>query len=165
MLKYNKLPAAGLAALFLCTAPAFAQSIWEEEAWDTDADGVALGFCCVVARLRDWARLGLMIARDGRWNGQQVVSRPWIIESTAPARHLSPAYGYQIWLSVNQQPYYAMRGVMGQFVLIDPLSRLVLVQTAVNLAANDPAASAELMSLWRALLAQFGLPGPSGLPR
>ena len=38
MLKYNNLPAAGLAALFLCTAPAFAQSIWEEEAWDTDSD-------------------------------------------------------------------------------------------------------------------------------
>ncbi|GHG37165.1 hypothetical protein [Paracoccus aerius] len=40
MLKYNNRPAAGLAALFLCTAPAFAQSIWEEEAWDTDSDGL-----------------------------------------------------------------------------------------------------------------------------
>lgn len=129
-------------------------------AWDTDASGEALGFCCVVARLRDWARLGLMIAHDGRWNGRQVVSRPWIIESTSPPRHLSPGYGYQIWLSANQQPYYAMRGVLGQFVLIDPLTRLVLVQTAVNPQPNDPAASAELMSLWQALLAQFGLPGP-----
>ena len=132
-------------------------------AWDTDAAGEALGFCCVVARLRDWARLGLMIAHDGRWNGRQVVARPWIIESTSPPRHLSPAYGYQIWLSANQQPYYALRGVMGQFVLIDPLTRLVLVQTAVNPQPSDPAASAELMSLWHALLAQFGLPGPGRL--
>jgi len=132
-------------------------------AWDTDAAGEALGFCCVVARLRDWARLGLMIAHDGRWNGRQVVSRPWIVESTSAAPGLSPAYGYQIWLSVNRQPYYAMRGVMGQFVLIDPLTRLVLVQTAVNPQPTDAAASAELMSLWHALLAQFGLPGPGRL--
>lgn len=132
-------------------------------AWDTDAAGEALGFCCMVARLRDWARLGLMIAHDGRWNGRQVVSRPWIIESTSAPRHLSPGYGYQIWLSANQQPYYAMRGVMGQFVLIDPLTRLVLVQTAVNPQPNDPAASAELLALWQALLAQFGLPGPGRL--
>ena len=60
-------------------------------AWDTDAAGEALGFCCVVARLRDWARLGLMIAHDGRWNGRQVVSRPWIVESTSAAPGLSPA--------------------------------------------------------------------------
>lgn len=131
-------------------------------AWDTDAAGEALGFCCMVARLRDWARLGLMIAHDGRWNGQQVVSRPWIVESTTAARGLSPAYGYQIWLSGEQRRYVAMRGVMGQFVLIDPLTRLVLVQTAVNPSPNDPAAAAELMSLWHTLLAQFGLPGPGG---
>ncbi len=40
MLNYKKLPGAGLLALFLCTAPALAQSVWEEEAWDADTDGL-----------------------------------------------------------------------------------------------------------------------------
>lgn len=40
MLTYEKLPAAGLLALFLCTAPALAQSVWEEEAWDADSDSL-----------------------------------------------------------------------------------------------------------------------------
>ncbi|NIM42682.1 MAG: serine hydrolase [Hydrogenophaga sp.] len=134
-------------------------------AWDADAAGDALGFCCVVARLRDWARLGLMLAHDGRWNGQQVVSRPWVYESTTPARGLSPNYGYQIWLSGETPRYYAMRGILGQAVLIDPITRFVLVQTAVNLNPNDPGASAELTSLWHALLAQHGPPGRFGRAR
>lgn len=131
-------------------------------AWDTDAAGEALGFCCVVARLRDWARLGLMLAHDGRWNGRQVVSRPWVHESTTPARGLNAPYGYQIWLSGETPRYYAMRGVLGQFVLIDPITRFVLVQTAVNLSPNDPGAAAELTALWQALLTQHGPPGRFG---
>lgn len=131
-------------------------------AWDADAAGDALSFCCVVARLRDWARLGLMIAHDGRWNGQQVVSRPWIHEATTPPRGLGANYGYQIWLSGETPRYYAMRGILGQAVLIDPITRFVLVQTAVNLNPNDPGASAELTALWHALLAQHGPPGRFG---
>lgn len=131
-------------------------------AWDTDPSGEALGFCCVVARLRDWARLGLMLAHDGRWNGRQVVSRPWVHESTTPARGLNAPYGYQIWLSGEAPRYYAMRGVLGQFVLIDPITRFVLVQTAVNLNPTDPGATAELTALWQALLVQHGPPGRFG---
>lgn len=131
-------------------------------AWDVDGAGDALGFCCVVARLRDWARLGLMLAHDGRWNGRQVVSRPWVHETTTPQRGLSTQYGYQIWLSHDTPRHYALRGVLGQAVLIDPVTRFVLVQTAVNLQPNDPGAAAELTALWQALLAQHGPPGRFG---
>lgn len=128
-------------------------------AWDVDARGDALSFCCMVARLRDWARLGLMLAHDGQWNGRQVVSRGWIVESTTPQRGLSRSYGYQIWLSGGRQPYYLMRGVLGQYVLIDPFSRLVLVQTAVNLKPVDSTAESELLALWHTLMREVGAPG------
>ncbi|HUH85670.1 MAG TPA: serine hydrolase [Stellaceae bacterium] len=43
--------------------------------WLADPTGQEVAFCCMVARLRDWARLGLMLAHDGEWNGQQIVPR------------------------------------------------------------------------------------------
>ncbi|MBX3609154.1 MAG: serine hydrolase [Hydrogenophaga sp.] len=125
-------------------------------AWDEDAKGDAMGFCCVVARLRDWARLGLMLAHDGRWNGRQVVSRQWLTSATT-ASAVNASYGYQIWLSGGASPYYALRGVLGQFVLIDPVARLVLVQTAVNMRPVDGGAEAELLALWDALRQQQSL--------
>ena len=48
MLNYKKLPGAGLLALFLCTAPALAQSVWEEEAWDADTEHVVPAHSMVV---------------------------------------------------------------------------------------------------------------------
>lgn len=141
----------------------FSQRLWAplgaeaDAAWDIDPTGQEMGFCCVVARLRDWARLGLMIAHDGQWNGRQVVSRQWLYETTTPDRSLSGRYGYQIWLSNEPRRHYLLRGVLGQFVMIDPATRLVLVQTAVHTKPNDSGADVELQALWTALLARYGL--------
>ena len=47
----------------------------------------------VSATLRDYARLGLMLAHDGAWNGHQIVPRDWVVEATTanPERpHLRP---------------------------------------------------------------------------
>jgi CubicO group peptidase (beta-lactamase class C family) len=48
--------------------------------WSVDSTG--LEFCCVGfgATLRDWARLGQLVAQRGFMNGQQVVSEDWIAE-------------------------------------------------------------------------------------
>src|SRR3977135_861938 len=36
------------------------------------------GYLCATAR--DWARVGLLILNDGRWNGRQIVPANWIQE-------------------------------------------------------------------------------------
>ncbi len=75
--------------------------------WATDPTGQETAFCCLVATLRDWGRLGLMLAAGGSWNGRQVVPRQWIIDSTTetdpplayPGRPASfRGYGNQVWL-------------------------------------------------------------------
>ena len=56
--------------------------------------------------LAHWARLGLMLAHDGTWNGKRIVPREWLLASTSiePVdSHLKlgliwSGYGYQIWL-------------------------------------------------------------------
>jgi CubicO group peptidase (beta-lactamase class C family) len=141
-----------------------------DAAWAVDPTGQEVAFCCAVARLRDWARLGLMLANDGAWNGEQVVPREWLLEATrAPpdsraggSGYLPPraagGYGYQIWLLPGERRMFALIGIYGQAILVDPASRLVMVQTAVRpRAAGDPA-SLEGAALWYALVAQLGRP-------
>jgi CubicO group peptidase (beta-lactamase class C family) len=131
-----------------------------DAAWAVDAGGQELAFCCAAARLRDWARLGLMLARDGEWNGAQVVPRAWLLEMTTRPEGGRGAgtYGYQVWLVAGERRIFALRGIHGQAILVDPASRLVMVHMAArSRPAGDPAAL-EGVALWFALVAQFGRP-------
>jgi CubicO group peptidase (beta-lactamase class C family) len=137
-----------------------------DAAWDVDASGQEITFCCMVATLRDWARLGLMLAHDGAWNGRQIVPRPWLLEATtaAPGSYLAAGgqmaatgYGYQVWLSAGERRRFSLLGIRGQVMTVDPQSKLVIVHTAVRLDAVSDPASREFSALAFAVLAQYGL--------
>ena len=110
-------------------------------------------FAYVNAVLRDWARLGLMLANRGNWQGKTVVPEDWLTASAANALSTDPPlgkYGYQIWYSADTRRF-SLRGLRGQYVLVDPDLKLVLVQTA--LSGGQPE-FVELLALWNALRAQ-----------
>lgn len=149
----------------------FSSRIWQklgaedDAAWATDSTAQEIAFCCMVARLRDWARLGLMLANDGHWNGQQIVPRQWLIDATsvdsrrsdlAPGQ-LSPilGYGYQVWISAGERRRFSLVGIHGQSMLVDPVSKLVLVHTAVRPNVIGGPSGVELAALWYAVLAQY----------
>jgi CubicO group peptidase (beta-lactamase class C family) len=130
-----------------------------DAAWAVDAGGQELAFCCAAARLRDWARLGLMMASDGVWNGEQVVPREWLLEmTTRPEGDRAGVYGYQVWLVAGERRMFALRGLHGQAVVVDPASRLVMVQMAARAQPSGDPAALEGVALWFALVAQFGRP-------
>ena len=52
--------------------------------WWTDSVGNALGYCCIDATARDFARFGLLFSRTGDWAGTPLVPSTWVIESTTP---------------------------------------------------------------------------------
>lgn len=150
---------------------AYLQSrIWQpigaeaDATWVTDSTGHELAYCCISATLRDWARFALLLAHDGAWNGRQIIPRDWVVASTSVAAgylapgSVSPFYGYgnQVWLLPGQRRQFALLGIHGQTIFVDPVSRLVLVNTAVRVkASNDPAAG-ELRALWYAVDRMFG---------
>ena len=104
--------------------------------------------------LRDWARLGLMLANRGKWQRKAVVPEDWLTASAADALPTgSPLakYGYQIWYSADTKRL-SLQGLRGQFVFVDPDLKLVLVQTALS---GGPPQTAELFALWNALRAQL----------
>lgn len=141
------------------------ERIWQrigteaDATWLIDSQGceVAHGFFNAV--LRDYARLGRLLAYDGNWNGAQIVPRQWLIDATtvrASDAYLAPGradrtfgYGYLLWLLPWGERQFALFGGFGQRICVDPASKLVLVQTAVD---QGP----EIWSLWRGLLRQFG---------
>src|SRR5690606_35522740 len=65
--------------------------------WWRDAEGHTLTYCCLDMPSRDFARLGLLYLREGRWGDEQVVPEEWVEASLTPAP-TSDGYGYQWWL-------------------------------------------------------------------
>ena len=132
--------------------------------WGTDPTGQPLGYCCFNAVLRDWGRVGLMLARDGFWNGRQIVPRHFVREATAVAAdapYLAPkvatrflGYGYQVWLMPGERRQFALLGIHGQSIFIDPRSGLVMVHTAVQVPPTG--GRGEAFALWDALVRDYG---------
>jgi CubicO group peptidase (beta-lactamase class C family) len=134
-----------------------------EASWIIDGHEQELAYCCFNAVLRDWGRLGALLAADGAWDGKQIIPKEWIIASTTQAAPGAAAgqnghklgYGYQIWLLPGDRRQFALVGIYGQTMLIDPVRHVVLVQTAVLPKATDPLARQELLALWQALVARM----------
>jgi CubicO group peptidase (beta-lactamase class C family) len=135
-----------------------------DASWTIDGSGHEITFAYYNAVLRDWARLGLLLANDGTWQGKSIIPSDWLQAATtvppsdAPLQQADPvhsfAYGYQTWLFPGNRRMFALRGLGGQRILVDPQSKLVLVQTAVR-AAQDPSADRELLVLWSVALSQL----------
>jgi CubicO group peptidase (beta-lactamase class C family) len=135
-----------------------------DAAWAIDPTAQEVAYCCFVAVLRDWARLGLMLAHDGAWNGQQIVPKQWLLDATTVSPRdgylrntIAPSwgYGYQVWILPGERRMFLLLGTNGQALFVDPESKLVMIQTAVRKLFYDPK-SAELVALWYALVAQYG---------
>jgi len=58
-------------------------------------------------------------------------------------------YGYLIWLLQGTRRQFALRGSYSQLVLVDPPSKLVMVQTALERGED-------IWKLWAAAVKQFG---------
>jgi CubicO group peptidase (beta-lactamase class C family) len=136
----------------------FSRKVWQhlgsEDAatWLTDATGQEIGYAGLNARVRDFARLAMMMARGGVANGHRIVSESWIRDMTTA--HFSReqtrnwfAYGYQTWILPPAHRSWAMLGVRGQAIFVDPQRQVVMVHTAARALARDPG-GADAVALW-----------------
>ncbi|WP_203076938.1 serine hydrolase domain-containing protein [Falsiroseomonas ponticola] len=145
-------------------AAVLAERVWgpmgaeAQASWLTDASGTELGYMGVNAVLRDYARLGLLMARGGATPaGRQAVPEAWITAMTRP--HVAQAgrfygYGYQTWIFPDRESF-AFQGVRGQVIFVHPRSGLVMAHTAVRLASRD-AGGADAVALWNGVRRAVG---------
>ena len=99
--------------------------------WPASPRGVTIGMGELRLRPDDLAKVGLLYLREGRWDVEQLVPRRWVEDSTTPqieAGTLSDHYGYQWW--VDDSGYAMALGAGGQYLIVVPDQRLVVVFTA-----------------------------------
>lgn len=138
------------------------------------SDGVEISQGDFNATVRDYGRLGLMLANDGMAAGRRVVAAEHLLDMTDAARQ-PPAfrpgvmrwhdstylgYGLQVWLLPGSHRRFVLLGVYGQAIYVDPALKLVMVHTAVGKdAAGDASGShlgAERDALFRGIVAHYG---------
>lgn len=105
--------------------------------WERGPDGVYVAAHGLHLRPRDLAKLGQLMLDAGVWRGTRLVSAEWLelatrshVDSTTRDGSGNPfGYGYYTWIVPGIG--YAAWGHGGQFVLVVPDRRLVLVQIAL----------------------------------
>jgi CubicO group peptidase (beta-lactamase class C family) len=136
--------------------------------WIKGADGTENGFGNFNATLRDYGRLGMMLANDGVVGGKQIVPKDYLLDATdwhrqPPAfqpRKATPyfGYGYQFWPFPGEKRRFALLGVYGQSIFVDPELKLVMVLTAVakNASVGKESLGPERDAVWRGIVGKYG---------
>jgi CubicO group peptidase (beta-lactamase class C family) len=88
---------------------------------------------------RDRARFGLLYLYRGKWGSRQIIPSKWISQSTRAYTKVGPGvgYGYMWWVSMDGWHFgskfrgrpYSARGNFGQYIVVIPEKRLVVVQS------------------------------------
>jgi CubicO group peptidase (beta-lactamase class C family) len=140
--------------------------------WRAGADGLERASGNLNATARDWARLGVLLAHDGvRPDKPQLgplLPQEFLLEATDWKRHpeaFAPrkatpyyGYGYQVWTFPGARRRFALLGVYGQAIFVDPEQKLVMVHLAANATAQagKTTMGREMGALWYGIVTHRG---------
>ncbi len=128
------------------------EKIWQPMGMEADATwlqhrnderGVALGYCCLNARLRDYARFGqfYLDTLHGQGPAHSTLSESWLQGLAVPAseahtpggeKYSGRGYSTHFWLPKQRRGVFFASGVYGQTIWIDPARKLVIVKTSAD---------------------------------
>lgn len=105
---------------------------------DSQKSGLEKTFCCLNARAIDFAKIGRLYLNKGNWEGKQLVSEEWVLESIKRSNLNGSAnyYQYQWWLPYNNGSFMA-EGILGQFIYVYPEKNLIIVRLGKKLGKAD----------------------------
>ena len=103
-----------------------------------DENGNVLTYCCVDMSARDYSKLGLLFARDGIWNGEEILSKKYIDETfqlvwdSTPERFTRLKRGYSLhwWVSAYEEEFkiFNTSGKFGQYTFVDRKNDIVITR-------------------------------------
>lgn len=110
---------------------------------EPDSSGYFVGSSYMYATARDWARFGLLYLNDGVWGDERILPEGWVKYSATPTPHSekSRAYGAQFWLNTGgdirwlpfmPEDMFSANGHEGQFVMIIPSRKAVIVRMGLS---------------------------------
>jgi len=133
-------------------------------------EGVAIGYCCLQATSRDYARFGQFYLQDGVWDGAQLLPEGWVDQAGTPTEpFMEPGatpyphrgYGLHFWIPEDYDEEFYAAGVFGQYIWIDRKRGVVIAQNAGD--ATWGARSQEAAAVFRAIAAHVA-PAYRSLP-
>jgi len=87
----------------------------------------------IIINAEDQAKLGLLVAADGEWNGQRVIAKEWLDLCRTPCA-LNPHYGFLFWLNTGRTKWPAasegavcFSGAGGNTTWMEPADGIVAV--------------------------------------
>jgi CubicO group peptidase (beta-lactamase class C family) len=140
----------------------------DDATWVKTKDGTETGSGNFNAILRDYGRLGILLANDGAAGGKQIVPKDYLLDATDWHRQpeaFTPTkatpyfgYGYQFWLFPGEKRRFALLGVYGQSIFVDPELKLVMVITgaARNASVGKEPFARERDAIWRGVVGKYG---------
>ncbi|MDQ6421619.1 serine hydrolase [Paenibacillus sp. LHD-117] len=126
----------------------------------TERNGVSEGGTGLSLLGHDLVKFGTLYLNQGLWNGEQLLPKAWVVESTA-MRHralllydppIYGGYGYHWWCSPAEQNglsdcYFAF-GHGGQYLMIIPALEAVIMVRKQITKRNDAIQSRDLIFNW-----------------
>lgn len=107
--------------------------------WSTDRkNGVEKAFCCFNTNALDFARIGQLMLDSGRWKGNAIIDSAYYTQSVSPCNIPDEDglpcnyYGYQWWIAETYPGVFYARGILGQYVIVIPSKKVVIVRLGKN---------------------------------
>ncbi len=118
---------------------------------ETDPSGTFVGSSFLYMTARDWARFGLLFARDGVWQGRRLLPEGWAAAACTPTPKAPQGqYGAQWWTNAGDPPGSANRpypslpvdtcsaqGFETQRIMIIPSLDLIVVRLGLTRNSGD----------------------------
>jgi len=120
--------------------------------WSIDKkDGHEKVYCCFNSNARDFARLGQLMLDSGRWKGAAIIDSAYWKASITPCgikdefNESCNYYGYHWWIVPERQDIFYAWGILGQYVVVIPSKKMVIVRLGKESAGLRTPNSAEIV--------------------
>jgi CubicO group peptidase (beta-lactamase class C family) len=127
---------------------------------EPDASGTFIGSSFAYMTARDWARFGELFRQGGVWDGRRLLPEGWVRYATTPTPKAPLGqYGAHWWLDAGEPgapehrawpslppETYAARGHSGQWVVVVPSARLVVVRLGLTFPDDEDDGTQELVA-------------------
>jgi CubicO group peptidase (beta-lactamase class C family) len=98
------------------------------QGWVVGPTGVHTGGWGLVLKPSDMLKIGQLLLNKGKWNGQQLISEKWLLESTTQkVQWKNLKYGYLWWVIDENEHSFAALGDGGNVIYVNPSQELVVV--------------------------------------
>jgi CubicO group peptidase (beta-lactamase class C family) len=135
-----------------------------------DGAGTPEGSTQILAPARDWARFGMLYLDDGVVGGKRILPEGWVNYSASATPNAWVGYGAGFWTNLGDsygatyriehgwpRDAFFAKGTIGQYVIVIPSERLVIVRLGVS--PNWPLNADGVSDLVRDVVAAIGTRG------